>query len=123
MNRFALSLVVAAAAIAAAAASPAFADDITIDPTPFVSTRSRADVIGELQQFRHAGTNPWADEYNPLAQFRSDRTREQVTLDFHASRASVAALTGEDSGSMYLARISAPASLATQMAEAPARED
>lgn len=117
MNRhFALALVTAAAAVAAA--SPAFADDITIDPTPFTSTRSRAEVIGEMQQFRRAGINPWADEYNPLAGFRSDRTREQVTLEYQATRASVAALTGEDSGSMYLARISAPATLETQMAEA-----
>ena len=114
MNRhFALALVAAAAA-----ASPAFADDITIDPTPFISTRSRAEVIGEMQQFRHGGVNPWADEYNPLADFRSDRTREQVTLEYQATRASVAALTGEDSGSMYLARITAPATLETQMAEA-----
>lgn len=115
MNRhFALALVAAAAA-----AGPAFADDITIDPTPFVSTRSRAEVIGEMQQFRHSGANPWADEYNPLAEFRSDRTREQVTLEYLASRDSVAALNGEDSGSMYLARITAPVSISTQMAEAP----
>ena len=118
MNRhFALALV------ALAAATPAFADDITIDPTPFVSTRSRAEVIGEMQQFRHAGANPWADEYNPLAEFRSDRTREQVTLDFQASRDSVAALTGEDSGSMYLARITAPDGRDTQFAGATILEE
>lgn len=122
MNRH-LALALVAAVAAAAAASPAFADDITIDPTPFTSTRSRAEVIGEMQQFRQAGANPWADEYNPLAEFRSDRTREQVTLEFQATRASVAALTGEDSGSMYLARITAPASLATQMAEAIAIDE
>lgn len=115
MNRhFALALVAAAAA-----AGPAFADDITIDPTPFVSTRTRAEVIGEMQQFRRAGTNPWADEYNPLAEFHGDRTREQVTLEFQASRASVAALTGEDSGSVYLARVTAPDGRDTQFAQAP----
>jgi hypothetical protein len=119
MNRhFALALVAAAAV-----AGPAFADDITIDPTPFTSTRSRAEVIAEMQQFRHAGVNPWADEYDQLAGFRSDRTREQVTLEFQASRDSVAALTGEDSGSMYLARMSAPPTLETQMAEARAIDE
>ena len=60
MNRyFALALFVACAA-----SGPALADDITIDPHPFVSTASRAQVMAELQQYRQSGVNPWADDYN-----------------------------------------------------------
>lgn len=104
MNRtFALSL-----AIVLAAAGNAFADDITIDPHPFVSTASRAQVQEELRQFRMAGNSPWADEYNPVAQFRGSLTRAEVTAEYMGSRATVSAFTGEDSGSSYLARANSP---------------
>jgi hypothetical protein len=63
----------------------------------------------ELRQFRMAGNSPWADEYNPLAQFRSSRTRAEVTAEYMGSRATVAALNAEDSGSSYLARTHMPA--------------
>jgi hypothetical protein len=115
MNRnFALSLV-----LAAAAAGPAFADDITIEATPFVSTLSRAQVQSELQQFRQSGVNPWADEYNPVASFRSDRTRAEVTGEFLAERDAVSAMGGEDSGSVYMARRE-PHARDTQVAATPA---
>jgi hypothetical protein len=97
------------AAIALVAAGTAWADDITIDPNPFVSTASRAQVQAELMQFRTAGTDPWADDYNQLAQFRSGMTRAEATAGFLASRAAVAAYTSEDSGSSYMARMNAPA--------------
>jgi hypothetical protein len=104
MNRnFALSL-----AIALAAAGNAFADDITIDPHPFVSTASRAQVQDELRQFRQAGANPWADDYNPLAEFHGSMTRAEVTAGFLASRNEVAAMGAEDSGSSYIARTNTP---------------
>jgi hypothetical protein len=85
-------------------ASHAVADDITIDPNPFVSTATRAQVQQEMRAFRQAGVNPWSDSYDALAQFRSTTTRAEVMAQFHASRNEVAALTGEDSGSIYLAR-------------------
>lgn len=91
------------------AAGNAFADDITIDPNPFVSTASRAQVMEELRQFRQAGGSPWADDYNPLAHFRSGTTRAEVMAEFHHGREAAAALSAEDSGSSYLARMQAPA--------------
>lgn len=96
-----------ALAASLAAAGNAFADDITIDPFPFVSTASRAQVQEELRQHLQAGVNPWADDYNPLAQFSSTMTRAQVTADLMESRQAVAALYGEDSGSVYLAKAQA----------------
>ena len=105
MNRtYALSL-----AIVLSAAGNAFADDITIDPHPFVSTASRAEVQEELRRFRMAGNSPWADEYNPVAQFRSSRTRAEVTAEYMGSRDTVSAFNAEDSGSTYLARTHMPA--------------
>ena len=99
MNRnFALVLFVACAA-----SGPALADDITVDPHPFVSTLSRAEVMEDLRQYRQSGVNPWADDYNQLAHARSSRSREEVTAEFMESRGMVSAFTGEDSGSGYLA--------------------
>ena len=116
MNRMtALALV-----IAAAAAGTARADDGTYETPPFVSSATRAEVLAELQQYRQSGVNPWADEYNPVAQMRSDRTREEVTREYIASRDAVAAFNGEDSGSAYLARRDNGHGMATNMAHAPA---
>jgi hypothetical protein len=97
-----------AAALAFAAAGSALADDITIDPNPFVSTATRAQVREDLMKYRTAGVNPWADEYNQLAPFRSAKTRTEVQAEFLASRDEVAAFTAEDSGSMYIARMTMP---------------
>ena len=106
MNRtYALSL-----AIVLAAAGNAFADDITNDPHPFVSTATRAEVQEDLRQFRMAGNSPWADDYNPLAQFRGSMTRAEVTAEYMGSRDTVSAFNAEDSGSTYLARTSVPGS-------------
>ena len=100
MNRkFATVLV-----LAAAAAGNAFADDITIDTTPFVSSKTRAEVQAELVQFKQAGNSPWSNQHNPLRAFRSEKSRADVTADYLASRSRVAAFTGEDSGSAFLAQ-------------------
>ena len=100
MNRkLATALVLAAAA----AAGNAFADDITIDTTPFVSSKTRAEVQAEVGQVR--GISPWSMQYNPLAGYKGDRTRAEVTSEYIASRNQVAALTSEDSGSAYLAQV------------------
>ncbi|HMA08735.1 MAG TPA: DUF4148 domain-containing protein [Ramlibacter sp.] len=105
--------------LAAAAAGNAFADDITIDTTPFVSTKSRAQVQAELKQFQQSGSDPWAMQYDPLARFTSSRSRAQVEAEYLASRQEVAAMTGEDSGSAYLARNESVAGHATRLAGHP----
>lgn len=100
MNRkTAIAFVVAAAA----AAGNAFADDITVETNAFVSSNSRAQVQAELAQFKQAGVNPWSIAYNPLRGFQSTKSRAEVVADYIASRDGVAAMTGEDSGSAYLA--------------------
>ncbi len=91
------------AVFAAAAATSAFADDITIDSTPFTSTRARAEVQAELAQYKQAGVNPWSTSYNPLKYFHSVKSREEVQQEFVASRELVQAMNGEDSGSSWLA--------------------
>jgi hypothetical protein len=97
MNRLILAPV-----LAAAFAAPVFADDITPEPAPIVSSATRAQVQAELQQFKQ-GANPWSQTYNPLASFRGQRTRADVQAEYLRSRDEVAALTSEDSGSAYLA--------------------
>jgi hypothetical protein len=97
-----------AIAIVLAAAGNAFADDITIDTNTFTSTASRAQVQAELVRFQQAGANPWADEYNPLAQFQSSKTRAQVQAEYLEARDAVAAFASEHSGSSYLARAQVP---------------
>jgi hypothetical protein len=94
---------IAASALAFGLVGGAHADDITIDPVPFVSTKSRAQVQAELREYKRAGVNPWSMSYNPLASFRSTRSRAEVTGEFLANRDHVRALNGEDSGSAYLA--------------------
>jgi hypothetical protein len=91
------------AIVIAAAAGTSFADDITVETTPFVSTATRAQVQAELQQFKKSGVNPSSNRYNPLARFSGERTRAEVTAEYNGARDQVAAFTGEDSGSAYLA--------------------
>jgi hypothetical protein len=114
MNRnFALSLCIACGCCSGAA----FADDITIDPHPFVSTMTRAQVREDLRLFQASGTNPWADDYNQLAGMQGTATRAEAKADFLASRKMVAAFSGEDSGSSYLAKMNArPRMPATRLA-------
>jgi hypothetical protein len=101
MNRYLISTVLAIAA--AGITTNALADDITIDTNPFTSTATRAQVQAELKQFQAAGVNPWAQDYNQLADFHGSKTRAQVQAEYIASRDRVAAFTSEDSGSAYLA--------------------
>lgn len=99
-RKLATAFVLAATALA----GNAFADDITVDTTPFVSSKSRAQVQAEITQFQRAGTSPWSIQYNPLRSFKSDTTRAEVTAQYVDSRDQVAALNSEDSGSAYLAQ-------------------
>lgn len=98
---------VIAMAVACAATGAAYADDITVDPHPFVSSMSPAQVAEELRQFRMSGVNPWADDYDHLAHRGSKLTRAEVIADFVASRQTAAAFMGEDSGSGYLTNVAA----------------
>lgn len=86
----------------AAAAGTAFADDIGMDNTPFHSTASRAEVRAELVRFQQSASDPWAD-YQPVAAFHSSVTRAEVRAQYIAARGEVAAMNGEDSGSVALA--------------------
>lgn len=109
----------AIAAFAVVASSAARADDPTIDTTPFQSVRTRAEVQAELFQYKQAGVNPWSNRYNQLAQFKSNKTREQVRAEYSADREAAAALNGEDSGSAYLTRMAASRTEGTTLAGTP----
>ena len=91
-------------ALSIAPIGSAFADDISVEPKPFTSSLSTEQVRADLPAFQAFRSNPWSDEFNPLATFVSSKTRAQVVGGYLSSRAEVAALTGEDSGSSYLAR-------------------
>ena len=90
----------AAIALAVAAGS-VLADDITLDPHTFVSTRSRAEVIAEMTDSRLVPADVQADIDNRGATMTSSVTREQVTLAYLASRDEVAAMNSEDGGSAW----------------------
>lgn len=112
MNRIlasTLSITTTAAAIlavAAMASGNAYADDITIDTTPFVSTKTRAEVraevMGQAEALRLASSE-WS--MNQAAQPQSAYTSAQAKADYIASRSEVHALTAEDSGSSYFASL------------------
>lgn len=102
-----------------AAAGGSFADDITIDTTPFVSTATRAEVQADLKAFKQSRVNPWSNRYDPLAQFSSQRTRADVTAEYTEARDEVAALNGEDSGSASLAAHGGHGAPATSVAGQP----
>ena len=115
MNRKSL----AAALVLVASAGSVLAEDITIDNTPFTSAKSRAEVQAELQQFRASRIDPWGQDYDQLASFRSERTRQEVTDEYVGERDTVNAFNGEDSGSMYMARRDVPMP-STHLAAVPA---
>lgn len=100
MNR---KIAIAIVTIAAAAGS-AFAEDYDSYNPAMQSSLSRAEVHAELAQFKQSGVNPSSKTYNPLHGFRSTTSRDAVAAEYLASRNRVAAFTGEDSGSAYLAR-------------------
>ena len=120
MNRSTLAL----AAVLSVAAFGAHADDA--DPsgqfaTTVGSAGTRAAVQAQLVDYKKAGVNPWSTSYNPLASFRSEKTRQQVTDEYLASRNAVAAMTAEDSGSAYLAGTRQAIDASRQLAGQPAR--
>jgi hypothetical protein len=102
------STAAAAFAFAAIASSNAYADDITIDNTPFVSTKTRAEVqaevMGQAEQLRIANSE-WSTQSDHASLNHSDLTRAQAKADYVAARREVNAFNGEDSGSSYLASL------------------
>jgi len=117
---------VAAGSVAMLAPAPAYADDITIDPTPFVSTLSRAQVRGDLTAATPAApagfsSDPWSTRYNQFMMPASQQTRADAIAVYKASRDMVWALGREDSGSFVL-KGSTPSSLnPASMMGGPAR--
>ena len=97
----------AAIALAALASSNAYADDITIDNTPFVSSRTRAEVqaevMGQADALRMANSE-WSTQSNSSLA-HSDFTSAQAKAEYIAARREVNALNGEDSGSSYFASL------------------
>jgi len=114
MNRklaSALSITTTAAAlfaVAAIASGNAYADDITIDPTPFVSSKSRAEVRAEVMGQSEALRNDsseWSMQLNGPSQPNSAYTREAAAAEYIASRDEVNARNSEDGGSSYVATL------------------
>jgi len=95
-------------AVAAIASGNACADDITIDTTPFVSTKTRAEVraevLGQSEALRTASSE-WTMQMNDAPQPSSGYTRAQATAEYIAARREVSALNAEDSGSSYFAAL------------------
>jgi len=95
--------------LAAGFAGSAFAETPLVVDQNVAGNLDRAQVQAELAAYRQAGVNPWSTSYNPLRGFRSGVSREAVVAEYLASRNEVRALTGEDSGSHYLAQRGAAA--------------
>jgi hypothetical protein len=119
MNRSSLAL-----AILSVAAFAAHADDGDLSGQFAASAAggqaTRAQVQAQLADYQKSGVNPWSTSYNPLASFKGEKTRAEVTGEYLASRNAVAAMTGEDSGSAFLASNKA-ADASRQLAGQPVR--
>ncbi len=75
--------------------------------TPFVSSRSRAEVQAEVMGNRDtltAAASEWRMQANAPEQLMSGRTRAQATAEYIGARDRVHALNSEDSGSAYFAQ-------------------
>jgi hypothetical protein len=114
MNRnlastLALTTTAAAAFVLAVLASGnAYADDITIDKTPFVSSKTsaevQAEVMGQAEALRMAHSE-WSTQSDHASVLQSHFTSAQAKAEYIASRGEVNALNGEDSGSSYFAKL------------------
>jgi len=96
-------LLLIAALATAGFAAHADAFDAPEYAKPFNGGKTRAEVQAELARYKQAGVNPWSTSYNQRTGFTSQRSRADVQAEYIASRDRVAAFTGEDSGSAYLA--------------------
>lgn len=96
----------AAAAVVLAAMSPsnAYADDITIEATPFKGSRSRAEVLAELEgraAVVRTAASEGSQQTNKAVKSQGTRTSEQARAEYKAARDEVRALNAEDSGSAF----------------------
>jgi hypothetical protein len=98
----AFSSSVAAATLAAIVmAGSALAETPTIDNTPFISTKTRAEVQAELFSHRDqlsSSASEWFLQQNE-ARNVSGYTRQQARAEYIASREQVRAMNSEDGGS------------------------
>ena len=104
------STVIAAFATLTAGSAIAEGPIAAPDTTPFVSSRSRAEVQAEVMSNRDTVTAAgieWRLQANEPKGLMSDRTRAQATAEYIGSRDQVHALTSEDSGSAYFAQVPA----------------
>jgi hypothetical protein len=108
MNRklaSALTIATMAAAVlafAAIASGKAYADDITTDNTPFVSSKTRAEVRAEVMgqsELLRIASSEWSTQLNEAPQPKNAYTREQAKAEYIAARNEVNARNAEDSGS------------------------
>jgi hypothetical protein len=126
MNRrtssaIAFSSSIAAATLAATVmAGNALADDITIDNTPFVSQRTRAEVQAELfSQRDQLRSTEWTMQHNQPQQNATGYTSAQARAEYIALRDEVHAMNSEDSGSASLAQVRPHTSPSSSFAMAP----
>ena len=73
MNRNLRLLTITLVAGALGYSASTWADDITIDPYPFVPSASRAEVRAEPDAYKKSGDNPWAKNYTPCGPFAATR--------------------------------------------------
>lgn len=91
-------------AVAAIASGNAYAEGPIIEDTPFVSTRTRAEVQAEVlgqSDLLSNASSEWAMQLNQPARPNSAYTSEAAQADYIAARDEVNALNSEDSGSFY----------------------
>jgi hypothetical protein len=97
--------VVAAACASALISSKAYAESPTIDNTPFVSSRTRAEVQAEVMTpGASLGYAEWTLQGNDMRAVASSYTRADATAAYKESRDESKAFTSEDSGSSYMAQ-------------------
>jgi hypothetical protein len=108
---------VAAAAVAAIVSPKAAnaAGDISVDPVPFVSSTSRAQVREQLLEFPASGGDGEGTYAATLTQGHGAVNRVDLRDEYKASRDEVNAMGGEDSGSTYLKSHAAAANPAAIM--------
>ena len=126
MNRklcstIAVGAIATTAALAAAVitSASAYADDITVEQTQFVSTLTREQVTAQLKT-PYPGGNPWSSSYN-MFQSPGAATREQVQGEYFRDRDEVSARHAEDSGSAYMMKAQASLARSSGIPRAPDR--
>src|SRR4029453_1945451 len=109
-------IIITAALVAGFVGSALAESPQAVPEAPFASTKTSAEVQGELADFHRAGVNPWSTSYSLLDAFRSSNTREAVTAAYVGLRNQVHAMYGEDSGSQGLRMAAQPSPAARTLA-------